>query len=135
MTSQSLFMALFDEFKAVPQPKIQAFLKIASNRLGKQAWGETYDTGVCYLAAHMLVSAGGNAGTQTGAGGATAGPLTEVSVGDLSKSFGQMADTGTSDDLLKTTGYGRMFLELRRETIIGFGVTGCPSPPAGTVIC
>lgn len=133
--SISYFLALFDEFKTVPQPKLKVYLDLAATRVSQQVWGETWQAGVSYLAAHMLVKGGGAAGTQTGSGGAMGGTLTDVTVGDLSKSFTPLSDSGTGDDTYKTTSYGIMFLELRRETVMGFGVTGNPLPPVGTVIC
>lgn len=134
MVNQSDFLALFDEFKGVPGPKLQVFLKMAQGRVSARVWGDTYATGVYYLAAHMLVRSGGVAGTQSGSGGAAGGALTQATVGDLSKTFTPLADNDSGDSTLKTTAYGAMFLELRRETVIGFGVTGNPFPPAGTVV-
>lgn len=132
--SKDYFLALFDEFSTVPTKKIEVYLSLAQIRVSQSQWGNAYQAGVCYLAAHMLVSAGGNAGSQSGSGGAAGGPLTQEAVGDLSRSFGTVGVQGSGDELLMTTRYGQMFLDLRRETIMGFGVTGNPPIVPGVLV-
>lgn len=130
----SEFLELFDEFATVPPTKVQMYFQLAKQRVAEGVWGANYKFGVYYLAAHMLVRGGGKAGTQTGAGGAAGGALTDITVGDLSRSFTPLADNDSGDSTLKTTAYGTMFLELRRETVIGATVTGAPVPLPGTIV-
>lgn len=121
------FRALFEEFNKVPAPKVELFLQLAGKRVAQSVWGTMWETGVYYLAAHMLASSGGAGGV----GGAAGGALTQVSVGDLSRTYTPIADSDTGDSTFKTTAYGRMFLELRRENVVGATVTGAPPPGIG----
>ena len=121
---RSYFVTLFDEFKSVPGKKIDIYLTNASRRIDQDAWGDCYEEATAYLAAHLLVS-GGGAG---GAGGAVAGPITSQSVGDLSRSYGQVNVGSAGDETYATTKYGQMYLELRRECIVP-GLATCESIP------
>ena len=122
--SRDKFLALFDEFTGVPGPKLDLYLQLAAQQLSQRRWGANWEFAVCYLAAHVLVSGGGNAGSQSGSGGAAGGALTQVQVGDLSKSFTAVGDTAARDNTYMTTAYGRMFIQLRRATIVSAGATG-----------
>lgn len=75
------------------------------------------DTGVLYLAAHILTlhaesGVGSTGGTVDGGDGET----TSESAGGVSASFKAMADTG-SEAFFATTAYGRMFLTIRKTSV------------------
>ena len=112
--SKSTFLALFDEFEGVPSKKINAWAEFASHRVDEKAWGKCADEAIYYLTAHMLASTGGIGGS----GGANAGPVTSESVGQLSRSYGQVNVGNGNDELLATTRYGQQFIELRRTCVI-----------------
>lgn len=124
------FTTLFDEFKTVPQPKVELLIGIATNRVPSSVWGQntSYATGL--LAAHMLSSLGGAGGD----GGGVGGPVTAEAVGDLSRGYGSWGQAGTGDDELRLTRYGALFLELRRETVITPCVTGPETSPVGGLL-
>lgn len=106
------FVTLFDEFKNTPQPKLNAYIQIASGRVPRPVWGANTDYGTALLAAHMLTAAG------RGGQGSGGGAVTQEQVGDLSRSFQSIAETGSGDAALMTTRYGIDFVELRNETIV-----------------
>lgn len=97
---------LFPEFASVSADRIQAWIDIAECRINREAWGSKADIGVKFLTAHFT-----KFGESSGALGA--GPVTSISVGELSKSF---ATPGSlSESAFGSTSYGREFLELRAE--------------------
>lgn len=126
------FFTLFDEFKTVPVVKVDAYIGIASTRVDAATWGVNSQYATALLTAHMLAAGGG----QGGHGGSVGGPITQETVGDLSRSYGTVGVPGSGMQELLTTRYGQMFVELRRETIVPAMVTGTPTPmpPLDTVL-
>lgn len=118
--SRSEFLVLFDEFCGVPDRKINLFLEFAQHRLEESVWGKCYKEAVYYLGAHLIASTGGAGGS----GGGVAGPITSESVGQLSRSYGQMNLNGAgNDEIFMLTKYGQLFLQLRRSCVISATVT------------
>ena len=128
--SVNYFLDLFDEFKGVPQPKIEMYIKLASSRVAQNVWCDLWEAGVSYLAAHMLATGGGAGGSGGGAGG----PITAEAVGDLSRSYGTVGVAGSGDELFMTTRYGQMFIELRNEVVLGYQPVGRTITLPGTVV-
>lgn len=128
------FLTLFDEFKNVPTPKLNAFVGIATTRVDADTWGANADYARALLTAHMLAKSGGIGGS----GGASGGALTQESVGDLSRSFATVGVPGSGDQELLTTAYGQQFVELRRESFPTGLVTGPTTslpPQSGCPVC
>lgn len=95
--------ALAPELAAVPDERIQFFINQAERRVNRDAWGARADDGVTYLTAHLVTQAGKGAG-------ADPGPVSSVSVGEVSQSYAVPSDLQGS---LGATHYGREFLEMR----------------------
>lgn len=106
------FLTLFEEFKKVAPPKIQAYLDIATTRVAPAVWGANASYATALLAAHMLAHSG------TQGNGGSGGALTQEAVGDLSRAYATVGVPGSGDQELLTTGYGQQFVALRRETIV-----------------
>lgn len=117
------FRTLFDEFKRVADPKIQAYIKIASGRVPPRVWGCNTEYATALLTAHMLSTSGPQGGGPAG------GALTSEAVGDVSRGFTSIAVPGSGDAALMTTRYGIDFVELRNETIVPMGVAVMPPYP------
>lgn len=100
------FRALFAEFVAVPDTRVDLALDQALRRINAVAWGARADDGQLWLAAHLLaVSVGGSAGA--------AGPVTSKKVGDVSISFGNTSLGVIGSNSI--TNYGQIFHQMRRE--------------------
>lgn len=112
------FLTLFEEFKRIAQPKIKVYIGIATGRVPTSVWGANTQYATALLTAHMLTLQG------KGGGGEAGGPLTQESVGDLSRSFATIFQPGAGDAPYMTTRYGVEFIELRRETIVSAMVSG-----------
>lgn len=106
--SASSIKALFPEFGAETDGRIELFITFAENSISAAVWGTLTDQAVSYLAAHMLARAN--------AGGAAGGPVVSEKVGDLARSYGQVGGK-TSDYLgeLGLTSYGIEYARLRRQ--------------------
>lgn len=103
MVTPSSLKELFAELADVPGEKVERFIGMAERRVSRDAWGARADDGVMYLAAHLLTQ------SEKGAGAAP-GPVSSVSVGEVSQSYAVPSDLQGS---LGATHYGREFLELR----------------------
>jgi len=114
--SRSDFVAVFPEFNDDSRRRqIDMFLKFANRRVSEAAWGDCTDEAVIYLTAHLLAQASGGGGFS----GGVAGPITQESVGDLSRSYGQVqVNANGNDELFAQTKYGQLFLELRRSCVL-----------------
>lgn len=95
--------ALAPEFDTLADERIELFIAQAERRVNRAAWGVRADDGVMYLTAHLLTQ------SKKGAGAAP-GPVSSVSVGEVSQSYAVSSDLQGS---LGATHYGREFLELR----------------------
>lgn len=111
--TRSYFLQLFPEFSSVAVPKVNAYLAIAGNRVDSNAWGDCADYAQALILAHMLSASGSGQSD-----GATGGPVTSESVGDLSRQYGTMQSESEADKPYTMTKYGREYLALRRECII-----------------
>lgn len=92
------------------------FLEIAATQMYATAWGDVYAIAACYLAAHLATLSPSTAAAAE-ASASVAGPLTQESAGDLSRSYGSatsgVSGIAVSDASLMSTAYGREFIRLR----------------------
>lgn len=98
-----------------------AYLEMATELVAPSSSGwaaERRAQAVALQAAHLLTLAEDPAY----AGGASSGPVTSKSEGDLSIAYGTSPQAMDSD--LSQTTYGRQLLELGRRSFIFVGVTG-----------
>ncbi len=104
---------------------IDVFIGFAQLQVVNADWGTLTDMATTYLAAHLLALSYPG-GTPTGASNGPGGPLTQESVGDVSRSFGQASpkDLYVGDVDLMSTGYGRQFLSLRESVGFAPSVSG-----------
>lgn len=85
-------------------------------------FGKLYPKALCYFVAHMITlnqmiaNADGNAGNVN----LVAGGLTSEKEGQLARGYANVASSGTSasDEILKKTLYGQLFLQLRDMVIV-----------------
>jgi hypothetical protein len=99
------------EFAGASQSVIEGYIAEASRQLSEFGWGDFYDEGIKYLAAHLLaVMKAGSKGS--------AGPVTSERAGPVARSYA--AAEMSSTEALSATTYGRRFMELRHM------VAGCP---------
>ena len=101
------FKAVLTEFSTVDDSVLQTYLDQAARLLNVDAWGERYDDGQLYLAAHLTTCFGSGA-----AEGGASGPVTAKRVGEVSASFA-VSDLA-KQSVMGSTKYGRHFLELQR---------------------
>lgn len=110
-TTPALFKIRFPEFVAIDDDRIQLFLDDAADGMSAIIWGERFDTGQAYLAAHFLVN-----GENSAAGGGTgaSGPVASRSVDGTSVSYAQVSSTDGSrnEGFYKSTIYGQRYLAI-----------------------
>lgn len=93
-----------------------AILELAETRVSKSAFGPQRNYAVALMAAHMLTSsiaAGIASDGRSGVG------IASKSEGALSVSFADAGMSGGQMGDLNATGYGRQFVQLRRECVMG----------------
>lgn len=120
------FKTLFPEFTATADDRVTMFLAMAARRVSSVWFGDATDEAVCYLAAHTITVVG------TGQGSAgTSGPVTAESVGDVSVQYGAplSSSLNAQDADLRSTGYGKQFLSLRAERVVGMAAMGMENAP------
>lgn len=108
--SPSDFLSQYDEFKSLPESKVQAALEEASDFCPIDKWGEKYNRAVALIAAHILA-------------------MRWLQVGSIAASAVQNAkgrDSSNrmdSDTWLTGTVWGQQFLQLRKSIpVSGFCV-------------
>lgn len=113
----SAFRTRFPEFGVTefPDDRVSFALADALLQMNVNVWGIRADVGQLYLAAHLLAIEGEAFGGTTG--GAT-GPLTQESVGDVSRSYASGASSMSSaaDDFAWTK-YGAVYSRMKRTLV------------------
>jgi hypothetical protein len=110
MVTVSQVKAMGPELASVSDAFVQIYLDIVTSCfLGKEFWGDCYDTAVKLMTAHFVTVAGRG-------GASSSGPVTSERVGDLARSYGSFQFDGDIDEL-STTPYGVMFITLRRTKL------------------
>jgi hypothetical protein len=105
MAAIDKFRFVAPEFAGRSNSDVETALDIASVWLDESVWLSKYETGLAYMAAHLMSMA-----EREGAGG----PVTAESVGGVSASYGT---TGPSEELLLDSVYGRLFVALRQTLV------------------
>lgn len=116
MSSTATLKAIAPQFASEPDDSLEVFLSMAAERMDPEAWGNLYEQGAAYLAAHLLTlrDRGQMAASH---GGGAGGGVTSVSEGGQSISYaggGENAST-LSEEALSSTQYGQQYLQLRGQ--------------------
>lgn len=109
----------------VTDEELTSDIEVYRDYVSEKRFGKLFPKALSYFIAHMrtlntmiadAVDGGGNAGDEH----LTAGALTSEREGDLSRGYGSNSngDTSNSDELLKKTLYGQLFLQLRSMVIV-----------------
>jgi hypothetical protein len=107
-------------FTGLTDDDLEAWIALAVVEVNVTVWSALYVQAVAYLAAHKY-AAGPGASASTGS---TGGPVAERRARNWSVRYQQPTGSGSSDDALKETSYGREFLRMRaltRKPNIAFG--------------
>ena len=94
--------------------------------ISEKVFGKLFPKALAYFIAHMRTLNGMVASAMASGGGAgdptfSAGTLTREKEGDLERSYSDGASSvssGDSDELLKKTIYGQMFLQLKEMVVV-----------------
>lgn len=110
----ALFKVRFPEFDTVADDRIQLFLDDAALVMDAGVWGDVYDLGQSYLAAHYLALANKSAG---GSSGSVSGPIASRSVDGVSVSYAgsPSASTSANAGYYSTTSYGQRYMTLLKN--------------------
>lgn len=108
MASADTLIEIAPEFTG--DAAIAQMLAWASQRIDAEAWGDLYEQGCIYLAAHLLALKARGA---SGSGGA--GPVVSEKAGELQVNYGAVVGVLGNDAVYATTAYGVQFLALRRQ--------------------
>lgn len=108
------------EFEDSTEAVIQCFADEAYLELSEQVWGKRHPRAWGLITAHLMAiadrsKAGGNAGT---------GQIKKVKVGQLEREF-DVGSSKDSSDSFNLTVYGKEFLRLRKQVLIGPVIVGC----------
>lgn len=114
-----IIRATMDEFKNVPDEKVEVFISLAEPLVSPKRFGKLYEQAVAYITAHKMKLAGLGNVIGVGTIGDTFG-IASVSEGDTSVSFStsQQSNMGKADGEYALTLYGSMYLTLRSRVSI-----------------
>lgn len=120
------FKTLFPEFSTVADDRVTMFIAMALRRVSPVWFGDATDEATYYLTAHTLTVVGSGQGAS-----GTSGPVTAESVGDVSVQYGAplSSSLNAQDADLRSTGYGKQFLSLRAERVVGMAAMGMENAP------
>ncbi len=121
-------MLNYDLFKVVVAPEfagksnstLDLFAAQAEIQITEKVWLTRYDMGVAYLTAHMITMADRNARS---GGNKVTGELRKTKVGNLEREYA--VDDKNSDGAYNLTSYGKEFIRLRKQLVIGPIFLGC----------
>ena len=117
-TDPTQFKARFTEFDSVLDPRIQIFLDDAALVMDESVWGDAFDTGQAYLAAHYLALAT-RSSVGGGGGAGVSGPITGRTVDGVSTSYGSSQSVGGANSqtagYYNLTQYGQRYLVLMKN--------------------
>lgn len=109
----------------VTDEELTSDIEIYRDYVSEKRFGKLFPKALAYFIAHMRTLNSMIADAVSGGGGAgdehlTAGAMTSEREGDLSRGYGSNSNgnTSDSDELLKKTLYGQMFLQLRSMVIV-----------------
>lgn len=102
----TLIKTYFPRFASLTDEFIQLYIDQAILSVNVNIWGNKSELGVAYLTAHLLAC-------NSRAESDISGPVTQESVGDLSRSYMQLADSNANE--YTSTTYGCEFIRLRKS--------------------
>lgn len=106
------------EFADLTDPKIQIYIDMADGEIDADAWGSRAKTAEIVLTCHLMKT--GGALDAEGAGASGAGPVTSMSVGDVSVSYGSaMGVVAGLDPSLASSRYGLEYARLVKLAAYG----------------
>jgi hypothetical protein len=108
MSTPSLVQSIATEFKGRASEEVQVFLDIAMTMVDSTVWGDKYDYGVAYLAAHLMTMT-----ERKGVGGA----VIKEHVGEITVQYSQ-PNTDAVKSLYLATSYGQIYLSLRSQLVL-----------------
>lgn len=101
----------FPEFADMSDTILDACITEAALVVKETGWGDLYDTGLLYFAAHLALP---SLSTAPGSGGAS-GPVTSKKVGEVTITYASSSSNSSySAEDLTTSTYGRRFLYFQR---------------------
>lgn len=103
------------ELAVVPSATQAMILSHVALQLAPRAWGDRFDMGSTYLAAHL------GALWKRSSEGGIAGPVSSESVGDVSRAYAIFSPTG-SDALLDVTPYGKEYRRMQMQLPARLGI-------------
>lgn len=113
--STASFKIRFPEFEPIPDIRVEMFIDDAVLELSESSWGDRYDVGVYYLAAHLLAM-----GSETAAGNPSGiVPISGGSADGLSTTFSRSPSTSMTQEYWQSTSYGREYMRLKRTLFAG----------------
>jgi hypothetical protein len=108
MSTPALVQSIAPEFKNKTSEEIQVFIDIAKTMIDQSVWGDKYDYGVAYLAAHLMT---------VSARGGTSGSVVKEQVGEITVQYSQPMSDGVKS-LYLSTSYGSIYLSLRNSLVL-----------------
>lgn len=101
---------------------VDAKLDEARLQVKESVWGDRWDLGVSYLAAHLILLQKSAQGSSiSGSRTVVSGPVTSERVGDLSRSYGTggSSSSTSASQSYDSTSYGREFKRLLGSIVTG----------------
>ena len=112
--SHATFIATYPEFASVSEAYFSQWKAEAALELDAVTYGTRYDSALGLLVGHYLTRFPETAGTAA----VSSGPVTGMSTGGMSVSYGAIGATRQGDDPgLLSTAYGQRLSRLQRQTI------------------
>lgn len=101
------------EFTCVPNSEIDTYIDLAGQIICAEKFGDKGKSALALVAAHLMKEIGIGSDPSS----SNSGLVTSEKVGDLQRSYGQVAFTSASaqDQLFLTTKYGRLFLIIKKS--------------------
>jgi hypothetical protein len=109
------------EFASVSIPVIDSYSALADLQLNEDTLGDRYKQAGIFLTCHLM-SVMPPEGANSTAGGASAGPVTGVTVGEVSTSFGALSTAGGSGTDYSLSRFGLMYQRIVRLGAYGIQV-------------
>lgn len=113
--SLSQFRTRFPEFDSVENSEVNFALSDASDEMDVTRWGDRFDSGQGFLAAHYVSISS----TGSSAVGGSVGAVSQATTGPLSVTKNIPMAKNQTEAMLSGTHYGQRYLKLRN--IIGMG--------------
>ena len=110
-------IAAMPEFASIADATRDVYIALAMEEMDSTAWGELYNQGVAYLAAHKMLRMGVGSSGVIGGGAGAAGMVTAETAGKVSRSYGSAASASVTlgEQEYTTTKYGMQYLALLRR--------------------